>query len=106
MAENFNLNTVKEKINLITKYIKSQGDRDPFHVEMDLMEKYPDFYEKYPFLVKKLCKKDDVSMLYKMLENLEAIEKGDKSMASVEYSLGNELSEKYLKPVVNKLDKD
>ena len=102
MSENFNLNTVKEKINQINKYINSQGNKEVFQIEMELMDKYPEFYEKYPFLVKKLCKKDDISMLYTMIENLESIEKGDTSMASVEYNLGNKLADKYLKPVLDK----
>lgn len=104
MAESFNLNLVKEKINQINKYIKSQGNKEVFQIELDIMDKYPEFYEKYPFLVKKLCKKDDVSMLYKMLESLESVEKGNKSIASVEYELGNDLAKKYINPVVDKLD--
>jgi hypothetical protein len=106
MAESFNLDLVKEKINQINKYIKSQGNKEVFQIELDIMEMYPDFYEKYPFLVKKLCKKDDVSMLYRMLESLESVEKGNKSMASVEYELGNDLAKKYINPVVDKLDNE
>ena len=45
------------------------GKSDSFDFELEIMTQFPDFYQAHPFLVKKLCKRDDISMLYKMLDN-------------------------------------
>jgi hypothetical protein len=37
-----------------------------------------------------------------MLDNLEQVEKGNKSLASVEHTLGDELANKFLYPSLNK----
>ena len=34
---------------------------------------YPDFYDKYPFLVKKICKRDDLTILYKIRRRLQSV---------------------------------
>ena len=41
-------------------------------------------------------------MLFKMLTNLDQVEKGEKSLASVELKLGNELANQYIYPKLNK----
>ena len=94
---------IKQFINTINELIKSRelsGNYTAFDHELVIMELYPDFYQSHPALVKKLTKQDDISYLYKMLENLEQIEQGKKSMAGVELKLGNELAEQYLAPVM------
>ena len=48
------------------------------------------------------CKKEDISMLFKMLTNLDQVEKGEKSLASVELKLGNELADQYIYPKMKK----
>ena len=106
MGDKFNIDVVKQQVMVIQQYINKNPDKDEFDLEMELMESLPEFYEDYPFLVKKLCKRDDVSMLYTMIDKLEKVEKGDETLASVEYNLGNNLAEKYLQPVINKLDKE
>ena len=78
------------------------GKKDVFEFELELLEVFPEFYDKYPFLVKKLCKRGDLSILYKMIDNLEQIENGDKSMASVEMNLGQDLANKFLYPSLKK----
>jgi hypothetical protein len=105
MGDKFNIDVVKQQVMVIQQYINKYPNKDEFDLEMEIMESLPEFYEDYPFLVKKLCKRDDVSMLYTMIEKLEAVEKGDESLATVEYNLGNNLAEKYLQPVIDKLDK-
>lgn len=104
MADNIDTKSIKEKVNIINKYIESQGDKDPFKIEMEIIEKYPEIYDDYPHLVKKLCKKEDMTMLVTMLNRLQNVEDGKESLASVEYNLGNNLADKYLNPVVNKLN--
>ena len=99
---------IKQFINTINELIKSRelsGKYTAFDHELVIMESHPEFYQSYPALVKKLCKRDDITYLYKMLENLEQIEQGKKSMAGVELKLGNELAEQYLSPIINKTKK-
>ena len=101
----FNTNNIKENIkniNILITTMESSGVKDPFEYELKILTDFPEFYDEYPFLVKKLCKKDDINILYKMLDNLDMVENGNKSLASVEHNLGSELANKYLYPVVNK----
>jgi hypothetical protein len=101
----FSLLMVREFVNNINNDIKKmelEGRSDPFDFELEIMSKYPEFYDSHPFLVKKLCKRDDMTMLYKMIDSLTKVEEGTKSLASVELSLGEELADKYLYPVVGK----
>lgn len=93
-----NIKSVADKIG----QMELEGKSDPFDFEMAIMESHPEFYQSHPFLVKRLCKRGDMSMLYKMLEQLEKVESGDKSLAGVELKLGEELANQYLYPVVNK----
>jgi hypothetical protein len=101
----YNVIYVKEYVLLIKNIIykmKLEGITDPFDREMNILEKFPDFYQAHPFLVKKLCKDDDISMLSKMLEQLDIVESGNKNLSNVEYDLGEELAKQYLYHVVNK----
>ena len=101
----FNVNMIREHIVLISNYMAKSdpsGKKSVFDLELELLEVFPEFYDQYPFLVKKICKKDDLTFLYKMLDNLDMVEKGDKSMATVELNLGQELAGKYLYPKVDK----
>ena len=91
---NFNLEIIKSHINIILEYIKDKDNS--FESELYIMDTYPKFYEEYPFLVKKLCKKEDITMLYKMLGLLDNIEKGTDTINNVENNLGNELADSYL----------
>lgn len=103
----FNLDMIKSNIQLIQQDINNmelQGISDPFDFELAIMEKYPEFYSSNPYLVKKICKRDNLDMLYQMFDNLEQIEKGDKSMASVELNLGQQLAKQFLYPKIEKKD--
>lgn len=101
----FEVLTIKENIQSIQESINKmelEGKKDPFDFELAIMESHPDFYQSHPFLVKKLCKRDDLSFLYQMLNNLEKVESGEKSLASVEMNLGNKLANQYLYPALQK----
>ncbi len=105
LKTSFDIIWIRENVKSISKKINEmelKGISDPFDFEMEIMELYPEFYQSNPFLVKKLCKRQDLSMLEKMLDQLEKVEKGNKSLASVEFTLGEELANQYLYPVVNK----
>ena len=99
----FNINFVKENINKINDLINNMKEKVNHKIldhELEVMDKYPEFYQSYPFLVKKVCKGDDLSMLETMFNNLEKVESGDNSLASVELKLGQNLASKYLDPVI------
>jgi hypothetical protein len=101
IKEDFNTFYVKQMVQLIQNDINlmiEDNINDPFEWEMRILEKHCDFYSNYPFLVKKLCKRDDLNMLYTMLDNLEQIQSGDKKITDVEMDLGNNLANKYLYP--------
>lgn len=94
----FNTEAIKTNINSIKEYIKAslEKNKSHFELELDIIEKFPEFYHEYPFLVKKVCKDDNLDTLYKMLDNLDMVEKGDKSFAEVEKTLGHELAHEFI----------
>lgn len=98
---------LKKKIDIIIEKIaelRKSGITDSFELELYFIDNMVEYYESYPHLIKRLCREEnqDNTFLYKMLDNLEQINNGQKSMASVELSLGNELADKFLYPVINK----
>ena len=88
---------VQEKISEMVSQKKTEVEIEMFFIEND-----SEFYEEYPYLVKKLIKGGDMDFLNVMLENLQRVEEGEQSLASTELKLGNELAEKYLYPNVKK----
>ena len=83
---------------------KKNGCNDPFDLEMKILEAMPEMYDNCPALVKRLCKneKQDNSYLYKMLDLIEQVDNGERTMENVEYNLGQELANKFLYPKINK----
>ena len=81
------------KSELIEKLIESKSYG---RIEGKLSEKYPEFAENYPFLLKKIAKNENIDYLYKMIEGLKEIEMGNKTMEEVEKSLGEGLADKFL----------
>jgi hypothetical protein len=101
----FNSAAIKKTVKTLQEYIlilEAEGVVAPFDQELVLLEKFPEFYQDHPNLVKKICKKDNLDMLYKMLDNLDNVESGNKSLSSVELDLGNKLANQYLYPSLNK----
>lgn len=99
LKSNFDVLTIKQtiiQINDSIKLMENSGKKDSFEFEMEIMTQYPDFYQTHPFLVKKLCKRDDISVLFKMLDSLQTVQDGTQSLASVELNLGKQLAEKYI----------
>jgi hypothetical protein len=60
---------------------------------MFFIENDSEFYEKFPYLIKKLIKGGSLDFLDVMLKNLEKIENGEQTKASTELKLGNEVFE-------------
>jgi hypothetical protein len=105
LKSSFDVPMIKKYIELVQMEIikqKELGKNTPFDLELCMMETFPEFYQSNPFLVKRLCKQEDLTVLYKMLDNLEQVENGDKSLASVEMNLGMELANQFLYPHINK----
>ena len=105
LKSNFDVESIKTIVGEIQQVIASveiNGKFDPFDYELKIMETHPEFYQSNPFLVKKLCKKEDISMLFKMLTNLSQVESGEKSFTAVELTLGDELASKYIYPKMKK----
>jgi hypothetical protein len=98
---------LRSKVNVIIAKVdelRKQGITDSFELEMYFIDNLMDYYESFPHLIKRLCREEnqDNSFLFKMIDNLEKVNNGQKSLASVELALGNELANKFLYPVLDK----
>ena len=105
IREKFNSSLIKDTINIINLEIiklKNLGKKDFFDFELHIMDIFPEFYQEYPFLIKKICKGEDISYLYKMLDNLDQVDKGEKSFTDVETMLGNELADTFIYTKIKK----
>lgn len=105
------MDLIEEKIKLLLgrlKLLRTSGIENSFDLEMDIMNNMSDFYESCPSIVKRLCREDnqDNTYLYKMIKLLKQVENGNVELKDVESSLGNELAEKFVYPIVRELDKD
>ena len=87
---------VSKKIIELTKENKTNVE-----IEMFFLENDSEFYERYPYLIKKLIKGGSLEFLDVMLQNLEKIENSEQTKASVELKLGEDLAQKFLYPHVN-----
>jgi len=90
------IDEVSTKISELVKENKTNVE-----IEMFFLENDSDFYERYPYLIKKLIKGGSLEFLDVMLQNLEKVENSEQTKASVELKLGEELAQKYLYPKVN-----
>jgi hypothetical protein len=101
------MTSLRENVNTIIKLIndyRNKGIKDDFELEMLILNNYPELYEEYPAIIKRLCREEnqDNTILFQMIEQLENIEKGETTMEKVEKELGEELAEKFVYPLVKK----
>lgn len=77
------------------KDLKTQLDK-----ELYIMNNYSQLYENYPFLFKKLTKvlndKENLDMLFLLIDKMENINSGKENQTVVETELGQQLADKYL----------
>lgn len=101
---NLDSKQMREKISCIQTKIAelTTQNKNNTDIEMFFMENDSDFYEKYPYLIKKLVKGGSLEFLEIMLENIEKIEKGEQTKAATELKLGEDLANQFLYPVVKK----
>jgi len=86
--------------------LKKTNTLSEFELEMEILKLNPIVYDKYPSLVKRLCKNDDNqdnTYLYKMIELIEDINNGNQEVSNVEKKLGDELANKFIYPQINNL---
>ena len=93
-----NLNDTKENIQKVKSIIEKHKDKSDLEKEIEVLTEMPEFYESSPYLVKRLCRGEDMVMLDKMLKSLEKVEKGEATLAGTEAVLGEELAQQYLYP--------
>jgi len=74
---------------------------DKLQYEFALRDIFPEFSQEHPFLFRKIVMGDDLTFLYKMLENIDKINSGELTQKDVEMALGNELADKYVYPAMN-----
>ena len=98
IRENFNVPFLRIMVTQIAEFAseKRKQNVEPLDIEMELIEKYPDFYNEYPFIIKKIIKGDDLAMLDVFFRQLEQVQSGNKSLEKVEYNLGQDLAKKYI----------
>jgi len=108
IKEDFKVTNIRETVKILENRIvelKKTGLTDPFDFEMDIMSYMPEFYNEYPFLVKRITSGQDTNYLYKMLDTLDKVQAGNTSFASAELKLGDELANEFLYPAINKDNK-
>lgn len=76
-----------------------------FEIEMTMSIELPELYDQYKSLIKRLIKSNNDTILNKMLDALEDVSKGEKTLAAVELSLGRELFDTFVDPVLQKQNK-
>ena len=74
--------------------------KDKLQHEFAIRELFPTFAQEHPFLFRKIVNGDDLSMLYKMLDSITSINKGETTTIQVEQDLGNELANLYVHPAM------
>ncbi len=74
---------------------------DSYTIELNIMQQYKEFYDNYPFLVKKLCKRENLEFLDVIMDNLDSVHAKEKNFDIVEKELAKRLAEQYNIPNVN-----
>jgi hypothetical protein len=84
--------------------LRKSGISDSFELEVYFINNMSDIYDLYPSLIKRLCRDPnlDNSFLDVMINMLEKVDKGEKTLEHVELKLGNELANKFIYPHIKK----
>jgi len=96
---------IKSYISEIKKFtdldeFKQIKEKDKLQHEFAVRELFPTFAQEHPFLFRKIVNGDDLTMLYKMLDSITSINKGEMTTVQVEQNLGNELANLYVHPAM------
>lgn len=92
------VNTIVNKV----AELRNTGITDSFDLEMYFIDNMKTYYDAYPHLIKRLCReeKQDNSYLYKMLNSLDQVSTGEKTLSDVEIPLSYDLANRFLYPAV------
>jgi len=82
-------------------YYKDLKLEDKLQYEFSLRDIFPEFASDHPFLFRKIIMGDDLTFLYKMLDNIQKINDGELTQKEVEMNLGGELANVYVYPAMN-----
>ena len=95
-----NIKKIQDKL----KELRSNNVSDPFELETYFIQNMTDVYDMYPSIIKRLCREEnqDNTYLFKMLDEIDKINSGEKNINEVEHSLGQELAEKFIYPKISK----
>jgi len=95
-----NIKKIQDKL----KELRSNNVSDSFELETYFIQNMTDIYDMYPSLIKRLCREEnqDNTYLFKMLDEIDKINSGEKNINEVEHSLGQELAEKFIYSKVSK----
>ena len=96
---------IQEIRDIIEEIIQSPGTvKDK---ERDFETKYPQFAEKYPFLFKTACKPDfDKTRLEQIFHMMGQVNANKMSYDTATKRFGQDMFDTYVKPNLNKLDKN
>ena len=99
------INMVKECISVILQHKKkylTSGimTKETFDTKMKTI--FPSLIENYCVLYRMTIESDDISLLYKMLDDIMLICHGKTDLDTVRNDLGNKLADKYLPKEKNK----
>ena len=86
----------EKEINEITTRIKQLGNVDPIQKEMTIVSEYPELYDKYPFLIKKICKGDDMNFLNVMKDKINKINNSTITKTEADVDITKVLTDTYI----------
>lgn len=99
------LEVIKKNVDLIIKFKKhylESGTLTPEQFCTKIETIFPSFTENYPVLYKLTLTCDDISILYKMIDKITSVCKGNSSVDDARNSMGEMLAEKFLYPKLGK----
>jgi hypothetical protein len=98
---------VRKEVNVILKFMDKSEYKKCIDARMEyiLIEEFEDFAEKYPMLLKKIAKRENLNELDKMLKAIELINKNEVSKQHMDMQIPLNLAEKYDKNQYDTMNK-
>lgn len=97
------LKNVINNIKNIIKDLENKEINDLKARENYFWDNHGELMNRYPFLVSQLCSSNDDSMLDYMLNQIEQMEKGNKTNKETDVQVGQKIVDTYVKPVIDNL---
>lgn len=95
-----NVTMIRKTIKDIQKVIETDDMKQLRHANKfeyiyQLFQKFPEFSEKHPTLLRKVANQEDLTHLETMLTNIEAIQQNKITRDEAESAMGQEMASKY-----------